>query len=78
VSTEARAKAWKTRREKYGQCGHRGTYSRGNVCEHCERMRRAIAKLHNAEILSEGQAVKITGMDRVALRRLADDIRDNG
>jgi hypothetical protein len=39
-------------------------------------MRRVIAKLHNTGILSEGQAVKATGMDRVALRRMADQIRD--
>jgi hypothetical protein len=76
VSDEARHKAWKTRREKYGTRGHSGAYSRNGYCEHCERMRRVIAKLHNAEILSEGQAVKATGMDRVDLRALADEIRD--
>lgn len=76
MSNDARAKAWKTRREKYGERGHSGTYSCGGGCEHCQRMARAIVRLHNEGVLTEGQAAKITGMDRVSLRRIADRLKE--
>lgn len=70
-SPETRAKAWKTRRAKYGEKGHDGAYQR--PCPHCHDMRMAIASLCAEEILSEGQASKLTGLDRVELRKMMDD-----
>jgi ribosomal protein S14 len=72
---ETRAKAWKTRRRKYGQCGHASSYSRSpSSCQHCDAMRAVLAKLHNDGILSEGQAARATGLGRIGLRKLADEI----
>ena len=73
--TEVRSQAWRTRRVKYGEKGHSGSYSRGpHHCSACDRMQRVIASLHLDELLTEGQAAKATGLDRVVLRTLADDI----
>lgn len=66
--TAARKNAWKTRRAKYGPQGHNGSYSRPCSCS----ARRMIVRLHNEGVLSEGQAAKALGIDRVALRIEAD------
>ncbi|MDP3740318.1 MAG: hypothetical protein Q8R02_23225 [Hyphomonadaceae bacterium] len=39
-------------------------------------MRDALIVLHNEGVLSEGQAAKATGMDRVSLRTRADSLAD--
>lgn len=68
--SEARAKAWQTRREKYGERGHVGAYRRSPLSfEAVTRMRDLIVKLHVDGVLSEGQACHATGLDRVELRR---------
>ena len=66
-----RKQAWATRRAKYGDKGHDGSYSANGRCAGCHSMRDAIVRLHNEEILSEGQTAKILKCGRVAVRDLA-------
>lgn len=77
--SEIRKRAWDTRRETYGPKGHARSYSCGtaqtNGCALCPA-RAMIVRLHVEGTLSEGQAAKATGLDRVALRTLADDYKD--
>lgn len=69
----ARALAWGTRRAKYGPRGHGGSYDCGHrVCLRCADMEALIVKLYREEVLSEGQAAKATGLDRVTLRIKAE------
>jgi len=72
--SKVRAKAWQTRREKYGPAGHSGSYSRCNDCRRAQKMEDYIVKLHNEGVLSEGQAAKATGLDRITLRFKADEL----
>lgn len=73
--TKARAAAWKTRRRKYGAKGHNSAYGRGRgACQHCERMRAVLVRLHAEGVLSEGQAAKATGLDRIELRTRVDTL----
>ena len=69
----ARAKAWETRRAKYGKNGMSGPYACGNKCGACESMRAMIVRLHVEEVLSEGQAAKAMKCGRIELRKKADD-----
>ena len=73
--SEVRKRAWETRREKYGQRGHRGSYSRPATgsCLSCERMTAMIVRLYAEGCASEGQAAKATGLHRIELRRRADE-----
>lgn len=64
--------AWETRREKYGERGHSGSYAAHGRCGACQSMTDMIVRLHVEGVLSEGQAAKATGLDRVALRIKAD------
>jgi hypothetical protein len=66
----ARSRAWRTRRQKYGPKGHAGSYAR--PCSSCERMSALIVRLHNEGVLSEGQAAKALGVDRITLRARSD------
>ena len=71
--TEARHRAWRTRRARYGAKGHAGAYSRSHAARTAlDAARRMIARLHVEGVLSEGQASKACGMGRVAFRRLVD------
>lgn len=65
-----RAKAWKTRRQRYGEKGHNGAYERR--CVRCKRMTALLVDLHKSGVLSEGQVSRATGMDRVEIRRMVD------
>lgn len=77
--SEKRKRAWQTRRQKYGQHGHNGTYTRNpGPCTDCERMRAYLVRLHAEGVLSEGQAAKATGMYRVDLRAAADELFNSG
>jgi hypothetical protein len=67
-----RKRAWETRREKYGPRGHCGSYAASGRCGACQSMTDMIVRLHVEGVLSEGQASKATGLDRVALRIKAD------
>ena len=65
-----RKRAWATRRRKYGPRGHRGSYWRRPASVHGAIAE--IVKLLRDGVLSEGQAVRATGLDRIEVRRLAD------
>ena len=74
---KVRQKAWQTRRAKYGDKGHGGSYSRStDDKQRADRMEGFIIGLHNQEVLTEGQAVKATGLDRITLRIKADTLRE--
>ena len=74
--SDIRRRAWVTRRAKYGERGHNGSYLRsgGPECPHCARMIDAIVRFHVLGDLSEGQAAKATGLYRIDLRERADAI----
>jgi hypothetical protein len=77
--SDARKRAWQTRRAKYGSRGHSGAYlrfKRGDCNTNCSAMRDLIVRLHNDGVLSEGQAARATGMHRIDLRIRADELRD--
>lgn len=69
--SEVRRSAWETRRAKYGPQGHQGAYERH--CNCCVRMRHLVVQLYREAVLSEGQAAKAIGIDRIELRKLADE-----
>jgi hypothetical protein len=66
---EARAKAWVTRRAKYGPQGHASSYTRGGIGR---RALALIVSLHREEVLSEGQCCRALDLDRVAFRAICD------
>lgn len=70
-----RAKAWKTRRKKYGKHGHSGVYrSMPGELWHA-KYKTCVAflcRLYSEGTLSEGQVAKVTGLDRVTIRKIAD------
>lgn len=73
---EVRLRAWETRRKKYGQRGHRGSYSRSaNSTPACEGMLALLIDLHLAAQVSEGQLSRATGLHRIEVRRLVDEYR---
>lgn len=43
--SEARLRAWATRRERYGAKGHSGQYRQVTLCPTCERLRAENEKL---------------------------------
>lgn len=75
--TDARKRAWETRRKKYGARGHSGPYSAfvpvysppWNV--RLRNMEQALIRLYRQGVLSEGQVSRATGMDRVSCRNAA-------
>jgi hypothetical protein len=69
--SDVRRRAWQTRRDKYGPQGHDGSYRR--PCGHCESAIAMIVRLYREGALSEGQAARATGLDRVELRRRASE-----
>jgi hypothetical protein len=62
---------WETRRAKYGPAGHAGSYSRFPRAE--RGALKLVVQLLNEGVLSEGQVCQATGLDRVDVRRLADE-----
>lgn len=64
-----RARAWETRRARYGQQGHAGSYSR-NTAERGALV--LVIRLLNEGVLSEGQVCRATQLDRVTVRAMAD------
>jgi hypothetical protein len=73
--SEVRKQAWKTRRSKYGERGHAGSYWRGHTRTVPDQtgMLNLIIRLHAEEVLSEGQVARATGLDRVEVRRLLQE-----
>ena len=77
MSDGPRARAWVTRRERYGERGHAGAYTRPARASLCDMGCRALPlllRLHREGVLSEGQIARATGLDRVEIRRLIDEI----
>lgn len=72
--SEIRAKAWATRRQRYGPAGHRGSYSRCGLGAVARRALTLMVRLHYEGTLSEGQCCKALDIDRVSFRRLCDDL----
>ena len=66
---QARARAWKTRREKYGPRGYDGSYARGAASDRAYAL---IARLWRDGVLSEGQIAKALGIGRAEVRRMCD------
>ena len=74
IQIAARAKAWQTRREKYGPCGHGSSYARPpSSLGRCAL--RLIARLHADGVLSEGQCSRALDMDRVDFRAMCDEFQ---
>lgn len=73
---EVRAKAWETRRQRYGSRGHAGSYRRGagEALEH--RALALVVRLHHEGALSEGQCCCALKLDRVSFRTICDAHRD--
>lgn len=69
---EVRAKAWETRRQRYGDQGHAGSYRRGagESLEH--RALALVIRLHREGTLSEGQCCRALKLDRVSFRTICD------
>lgn len=73
--TLARSKAWNTRRAKYGPSGHGRSYRCGpTITRHNDGALRLVIELLNEGVLSEGQVCQATGIDRVDVRRMADEL----
>ena len=72
MSDLARKQAWETRRQKYGERGHAGSYSRPKTGPCNCGARAMIVRLYREEVLSEGQAARALGIDRITLRKEAD------
>lgn len=73
-SADVRARAWATRRAKYGQRGHSGSYRRGDYRVDLTGARALglVIRLHQEGTLSEGQCCKALNMDRVDFRHMVD------
>ena len=55
-----------------------GWWRRGSVPEwriKSQRMQNMLIRLYNDEVLSEGQVARVTGLDRIAIRMRADELR---
>lgn len=72
--SEARSKAWETRRAKYGPCGHNSGYARGGRARTAlgSLALKLIVRLHREGTLSEGQCCKALDVDRVDWRAICD------
>jgi hypothetical protein len=71
--SEVRRASWATRRAKYGQSGHAGSYARARDGVG-RRALVLVIQLHNEEVLSEGQCCKALDMDRIDFRILRDTV----
>lgn len=67
-----RDRAWATRREKYGEHGHAGSYRRP-VDPVGRKALALVVSLHLQETLSEGQCCAALNLDRVSFRQIVDD-----
>jgi hypothetical protein len=76
----ARREGWKTRRAKYGQSGHAGSYSRSPAdlsrwVRAEKRLARLVAYCLGDGVLTEGQIARIIEADRLDVRAMRDDGR---
>ena len=71
-----RARAWETRRQRYGPKGNHGTYHRGTIDTDAVLQRRRLARLialvHAHDLLTEGQIARVIDSHRVEVRELCD------
>lgn len=75
----AKVTAWKTRRERYGQSGHSGSYRCGLTRDRkADGALRLIVRLHQEGVLSEGQVSSALGISRIEVRKLSDEGRLKG
>ena len=72
-----RKRAWETRRKKYGARGHSGAYGAFRPIytmpwhSRMRTMQNALIWLYRGGVISEGQTMKMTGLDRISVRELA-------
>lgn len=71
-----RRRAWKTRRARYGQIGHFGSYRCGSWTNSIE-LSRLIAYVNGTGLMSEGELSQLLNMDRVSIRIHADEGREH-
>lgn len=77
-ASAARKQAWETRRNRYGESGHGMTY---RPAPHRKRTvletaaLRLLARLHDEQVLSEGQICQALGLDRVEFREIVERFR---
>lgn len=73
-ASDPRARAWSTRRERYGQQGHSHVAysSRGPGKTIGMLALKLVIRLHREGTLSEGQCCKALDLDRVHFRTLVD------
>lgn len=75
--SEVRRKSWETRRKRYGDRGHAGSYARPPApCPCCAGLLPLVIRLHREGVLSEGQVVKASGLSHIEIRRMADEQAD--
>lgn len=76
-ASEVRRRSWETRRQRYGDRGHAGAYTRpAGPCPCCAGLLPLVIRLHRDGVLSEGQVAKASGLDRIEIRRMADEQAD--
>lgn len=66
------AQTWATRRERYGPTGHAGYRLRARRSPIEEAALRLIVRLHEEEMLSEGQCCQALDVDRIEFREIRD------
>lgn len=74
----ARRQGWVTRRAKYGQSGHAGSYSRSPAdlsrwVRAEKRLARLVAYCLGDGVLTEGQISRIIAADRLEVREIRDE-----
>ncbi|MBB2959866.1 hypothetical protein FHU13_000227 [Methylobacterium sp. R2-1] len=73
--SEVRRKSWETRRQRYGDRGHAGAYTRPAApCPCCAGLLPLVIQLHREGVLSEGQVATASGLSRIEIRRMADEL----
>jgi hypothetical protein len=70
--SDASAKRWATRRERYGAAGHGSSYSRWTKDPYGVRALQWVVEMHLEGTLSEGQCCQRLDMDRIDFRMLVD------
>lgn len=72
--TKAREQAWTTRRARYGERGHSGSYRCGKPAPFSigSRALDLVIRLHREGTLSEGQCCTALNMDRIDFRHMVD------
>ncbi|MDA8361965.1 MAG: hypothetical protein M0Z44_08260 [Gammaproteobacteria bacterium] len=69
---------WLTRKEKYGERGHAGSYTRAPRDDIGLRALVLVVELHRAGVLSESRCLRALGITRRQLRALCDRVAAGG